>query len=63
VLQARKHRANINLEHLGLLRDVAVFQDDHQISQIEYREERADVTSYTVRIQLLQPPRDNQAQR
>ena len=51
-----KTKHSISLDHLGELREVALYADDAQISRISYREETDDVPSYTVRISNLANP-------
>lgn len=56
VLQDKTKHRNFSLDHLGPLRDVALFADDGQISRISYREEPAETPSYSVRISSLANP-------
>jgi hypothetical protein len=53
VLQDKTNPRNIDLSHLGDLQAVALYHDDRQISQINYRVARADSPSYIVRITVL----------
>lgn len=53
VLQDKTNPRNIDLPHLGDLQAVALYHDDPQISEINYRVARADSPSYTVRITVL----------
>ncbi|RZU72660.1 hypothetical protein EV384_1033 [Micromonospora kangleipakensis] len=52
VLQV-KATGNLDLAHLGALRQVALYLDDRQVRQIRYTEEWAEQPSYTVRIHPL----------
>jgi hypothetical protein len=56
VLQDKTRARNINLDHLGALRDIALYTDDAQISRISYREEPAQNPSYSIRISNLADP-------
>ncbi|MEH1016597.1 hypothetical protein V6U90_26280 [Micromonospora sp. CPCC 206060] len=53
VLQDKKRVANIGLAHLGVLVDVALYQDDRQIRRLTYREEPAEEMSYAVRVTAI----------
>ncbi|WP_018216146.1 RusA family crossover junction endodeoxyribonuclease [Salinispora vitiensis] len=50
VLQDKKRVASIGLAHLGVLVDVALYDDDRQIRTMTYREEPAEDYSYEVRV-------------
>ncbi len=50
VLQDKKRVASIGLAHLGVLVDVALYDDDRQIRAMTYREEPAENYSYEVRV-------------
>ncbi|WP_019868700.1 RusA family crossover junction endodeoxyribonuclease [Salinispora oceanensis] len=50
VLQDKKRVASIGLAHLGVLVDVALYDDDRQIRAMTYREEPAEDYSYEVRV-------------
>ncbi|MBM0225586.1 MULTISPECIES: hypothetical protein [Micromonospora] len=50
VLQDKKRVSNIGLAHLGVLVDVALYDDDRQIRQLSYLEEPAEDFSYQVRV-------------
>jgi hypothetical protein len=56
VLQGKAKHRNINLDHLGDLREVALYADNGLISRISDREEPADIPSFTVRISNLASP-------
>ncbi len=51
VLESKEHRGQI--EHLGDLRQVALFDNDRQIEEVQYRWEESDGPSYTVRLWRL----------
>jgi hypothetical protein len=53
VLQDKTNTRNIDLSHLGDLQAVALYHDDRQISQINYRVARADSPSSIIRITVL----------
>ncbi len=55
VLQDKKRVANIGLAHLGVLVDVAVYDDDKQIRRLSYVEEPAEEFSYRVRVAAVPP--------
>ena len=48
VLQEKRQRGS--LDHLGELASVSLFKDDSQIREVSYREERADESSYRLRL-------------
>ncbi|MGC4814553.1 hypothetical protein ACLQ29_28815 [Micromonospora sp. DT228] len=50
VLQDKKRVSSIGLTHLGVLVDVALYQDDRQIRRLSYQEEPAEDFSYQVRV-------------
>jgi hypothetical protein len=50
VLQDKKRVTSIGLAHLGVLVDVALFDDDRQIRRLSYHEEPAEDFSYQVRV-------------
>jgi hypothetical protein len=52
-----KSRTLIDLSHLGELCAVVVFDNDRQICQIAYQEERAESASYSVRVFAVSPDR------
>ncbi|MFY1699654.1 MULTISPECIES: hypothetical protein [unclassified Solwaraspora] len=53
VLQDKHRVPPGSVAHLGVLVDVALFVDDRQIQQINYREEPADEPSYQVKVAAL----------
>jgi len=53
VLQDKKRVASIGLAHLGVLVDVALYDDDRQIRTMTYREEPAEDYSYEVRVAAM----------
>ncbi|WP_027660104.1 RusA family crossover junction endodeoxyribonuclease [Salinispora fenicalii] len=53
VLQDKKRVASIGLAHLGVLVDVALYDDDRQIRAMTYREEPAEDYSYEVRVAAM----------
>ncbi|MGC4765470.1 hypothetical protein ACLQ20_21715 [Micromonospora sp. DT46] len=50
VLQDKKRVASIGLAHLGVLVDVALYDDDRQIRRLSYAQEPAENFSYRVRV-------------
>ena len=50
VLQDKKRVASIGLAHLGVLVDVALYDDDRQIRRLSYAQEPAEDFSYRVRV-------------
>ncbi|MDG4840345.1 hypothetical protein O7631_27795 [Micromonospora sp. WMMD967] len=50
VLQDKKRVSSIGLSHLGVLVDVALYEDDRQIRRLSYHEEPAEDFSYQVRV-------------
>ena len=54
VLQSDR-RGVIDLSHLGDLAAVAIYRDDAQIREVQYREEPAAEPSYRVRVWRLEP--------
>ncbi|GIJ80277.1 hypothetical protein SAMN05443287_11554 [Micromonospora phaseoli] len=50
VLQDKKRVSSIGLTHLGVLVDVAIYDDDKQIRKLSYQEEPAEDFSYQVRV-------------
>ncbi|MFF5173808.1 hypothetical protein ACFY3U_14350 [Micromonospora sp. NPDC000089] len=53
VLQDKKRVTSIGLAHLGVLVDVALYDDDRQIRKLSYAEQPADDFSYQVRVAAL----------
>ena len=50
VLQDKKRVSSIGLAHLGVLVDVALYDDDRQIRKLSYTEEPAEAYSYQIRV-------------
>lgn len=48
----------IDLSHLGELRQVALYEDDSQIREIRYSRSSAPVAGYSVRVWVLEGPKD-----
>lgn len=53
VLEDKTNRGRASLAHLGDLVDVAVYRNDRQIREVDYRTEPASRPSYSVRIYEL----------
>ncbi|GAA1854857.1 hypothetical protein [Asanoa iriomotensis] len=53
VLQGRPVSPNLDMTHLGGLRDVALFADDRQIQQIGYRVVQGTGPAYSVQVTIL----------
>ncbi|MFB9239200.1 hypothetical protein ACFFWC_27325 [Plantactinospora siamensis] len=57
VLQDKKRASAVGLAHLGVLVDVALYDDERQIRRLCYTEEPAADISYVIRVAALHPAR------
>ena len=54
VLQDKSRPTNMDLSHLGALKEVALYVDDRQIRRVTYSVELAANASYFVRVSILE---------
>jgi hypothetical protein len=56
VLEDKRRRSTLALDHLGVLRDVALYRNDRQIREVHYRQVVGSTARYQVRIWSIDSP-------